>query len=53
METIGQNGEIHQGFERLGNFHTERAGKPNRIEAHLDGDWAGDDIDRKSAYGGI
>ena len=29
MEAVGQNGEIRQGFERLGNFHAEsrQAGK--------------------------
>ena len=29
-----------------------RAGKPDTIEAFLDGDWACDDLDRKSASGG-
>ena len=29
-----------------------RAGKPDSIEAYLDGDWACDDVDRKSASGG-
>ena len=29
-----------------------RAGKPDTIEAFLDGDWACDDLDRKSAPGG-
>ena len=29
-----------------------KAGKSDTIEAFLDGDWASDDLDRKSAYGG-
>ena len=29
-----------------------RAGKPDTIEAFLDGGWACDDLDRKSALGG-
>ena len=29
-----------------------KAGKPDTIEAFLDGDWACDDLDRKSASGG-
>ena len=29
-----------------------KAGKPDIIEAFLDGDWACDDLDRKSASGG-
>ena len=50
MEAIGQNCEVHQGVERFG--HVPRAGKPDIIEAFLDGDWACDDLDRKSASGG-
>ena len=52
METVGQNGEVHKGFERVGSFHAERAGNPDSIEAHIDGDWACDDIYRKSASAG-
>ena len=29
-----------------------RSGKADSVEAHLDGDWACDDIDKKSASGG-
>ena len=51
MEAIGQNCEVHQGVERFGYVHAE-AGKPDIIEAFLDGDWACDDLNRKSASGG-
>ena len=48
----GQNGEIHPGFEILGNFHAKRASNPDSIEAYLDGDWAFDDTGKKSASEG-
>ena len=51
MEAIGQNCEVHQGVKRFATF-MPRAGKPDTIEAFLDGDWACDDSDRKSASGG-
>ena len=50
MEASGQNSEVHQGVERFGYVHAE--GRPDIIEAFLDGDWACDDLDRKSASGG-
>ena len=51
MEAIGQNCEVHQEVERFATF-MPKAGKPDIIEAFLDGDWACDDLDRKSASGG-
>ena len=51
MEAIGQNCEVHQGSRNLATF-MPKAGKPDIIEAFLDGDWACDDLDKKSASGG-
>ena len=43
VETLGENCQIHQ-------WHTRRV--EDSIVAYFDGDWASDDIDRKSASGG-
>ena len=43
METIGQNCEVHKVSRDLATF-MPKAGKPDIIEAFLDGDWACDDL---------
>ena len=45
MEAIGQNCEVHQGSRDLATY-MPRAGKPDIIEAFLDGNWACDDLDK-------
>ena len=52
MKAVGQNSKVHQGFERDLATFMPRARKPDTIEAFLDGDWACDDLDKKSASGG-
>ena len=52
MVAIGQNCGTSRGSRDLATFHAEGRQARTSLRLFLDGDWACDDLDRKSASGG-